>query len=104
MKKRQIMLTSSIAVALFLGSFSSVASANYDLSSPGIYLQAPDVSVVGAEQGGVGVSAGDFREDLGIDPTFSVSLVQQGFNSSQIQKIFTSASLKKDYNKMPLGE
>jgi hypothetical protein len=104
MKKRQIVLTSSIAVALFLGSYSSVASANYDLSSPSIYLQAPDVSVIGAEQEDVGVSAGDFREDLGIDPTFSVSLASQGFSPSQIQKIFTSASLKRDYNKMPLGE
>jgi hypothetical protein len=76
MKKRRIMATGSIAVALFLSSYSSTGAAK----------------------------AGDFREELGIDPTFSVSLTEQGFSPSQIQKIFTSASLKKDYSRLPLSE
>lgn len=54
--------------------------------------------------GSFGVSSRDFREDLDIDPTFGVSLTQQGFSPSQIQKIFTSASSKKNYNKLPLSE
>jgi hypothetical protein len=104
MKKRKIMVTSSIAVALFLGSYSSTFAANYDLSRPDIYLQTQDISSVDVERENIGVSAKDFREDLGIDPTFVISLVEQGFSSSQIQKIFTSASLKRDYNKILLGE
>lgn len=72
MKKRKIIVTSSIAVALFIGS--------------------------------LGVSSKDFREDLGIDPTFTESLVSQGFSPSQIQKIFASASPRNDYDKMPLSE
>lgn len=68
------MATSSVAIALFLSSYT------------------------------LGQSARDYREDLGIDPTFSISLVGQGFSPAQIQKIFTSASLKKDYNKLPLSE
>jgi hypothetical protein len=52
----------------------------------------------------VGVSARNFREELGMDPTFTASLVDQGFGPSQIQKIFTSASLKNDYGKMPLSD
>ena len=54
--------------------------------------------------GSYAVSAGDFREELGVDPVLTRSLVQQGFNPSQIQKIFTGAPLKKNYNKPPLDE
>jgi hypothetical protein len=104
MKKRKIMATGSIAVALFLSSYSSSSAARYSFSKPRIFAQEQSVLVSDTEQEYLGVPAGDFREDLGIDPTFGDSLVQQGFSPSQIQKIFTSASLKVDYGKMPLSE
>ncbi len=99
-----MMATGSIAVALFLSSYGGVYAANYPLPKPKTYLQ--DLSFASKEMGeeSVGVSAVDFREELGMDPTFSNDLIEQGFNPSQIQKIFTSATLKKDYDKMPLSE
>ena len=68
------------------------------------YIPTQNVTILESETNDLGVSAGDYREDLGIDPTFGDSLVQQGFNPAQIQKIFTSASLKNDYSKLPLSE
>lgn len=76
MKKRRIIVTGSIAVALFLGSYSGTMAAN----------------------------ARDFKEELRIDPTFNVSLAQQGFSPSQIQKILTSTSPRKGYSRKPLDE
>ena len=103
MKKRKIMATSSIAIALFLSSYASSQAANYTLLRPRIE-EAQSVSVPEVVTNDLSVPAGDFREELGIDPLFSESLVEQGFSPAQIQKIFTSASLKDDYEKLPLGE
>lgn len=104
MKKRNIIATSSIAVALFLSSYAVGHAASYSFLKPRIYLEAQSVSVPEIAIDNLGISARDSREELGIDPAFMDSLVDQGFSPSQIQKIFTSASLKKDYNKLPLGE
>lgn len=98
------MATSSIAVALFLSSYATSQAANYTLIKPRLYAQSENVSYVEVEPEGVSVSAADYKEDLGIDPTFTESLVTQGFSPAQIQNIFASASLKLDYNKMPLSE
>lgn len=98
------MATGSIAVALFLSSYGGATAADYSLLRPRIFSQTQNVSIVEPESENIGVNAGDFREELGIDPTFSYSLADQGFSPAQIQKIFTSASLKKDYDKMPLDE
>lgn len=102
--KKRIIATSSIAVALFLSSFISSQAAAYSFPRPRVYSDTQNVEVSDAEPDYAGVSAGDFREELGIDPVFLDSLVRQGFNSSQIQKIFTSAPIKKDHNKLPLSE
>ena len=107
MKKRNIVATSSIAVALFLSSYATTQAATYVFprSKPGIYSEVSDSSFIEPEQTeDIGVIAGDSREELRIDPTFTYSLISQGFNPAQIQKIFSSASLKKDYDKLPLGE
>ena len=104
MKKRNIMATSSIAVALFLSSYSSTQAANFVFSKPRTYSLTQSSSQVEVESEYAGVSAADFREELGMDPTFTQSLVDQGFSSAQIQKIFASASLKNDFEKIPLSE
>lgn len=98
------MATSSIAIALFLSSYSSSQAANYTFLKPRIYSEVQNVTAQEIEVYDLGVSAKDLREDLGVDPTFGDSLIEQGFNPSQIQKIFTSALLKNDYEKMPLSE
>ena len=98
------MLTSTIALALFLSSYSSTLASNYKFSETGLYAQAEDSADIDLEQVGLGVSAMDFREDLGKDPTFSDSLVRQGFSPAQIQKIFTTAEKKNNYEKLPLSE
>ena len=104
MKKRNIIATSSIAVALFLSSYSSTQAANYSFLKPRIYLEAQSIAVPEIATDNLGIAAGDSREELGLDPAFTDSLVAQGFSPAQIQKIFTSASLKKDYSRLPLGE
>lgn len=104
MKKRNIVATSSIAVALFLGSYGSIQAANNAFYRPRLYSQTQGAPSTEIEGHGFGVSASDFKEDLGLDPTFTQSLIEQGFNPSQIQKIFASASLKNDYEKLPLEE
>jgi hypothetical protein len=104
MKKRKIIATSSIAVALFLSSYASGQAADYSFLKPNTYLEAQSAANPEVGTDNLGISARDYREELGVDPTFMNSLVDQGFNPSQIQKIFTSASLKTDYNKLPLSE
>ncbi len=87
------MATSSIAVALFLSSYSSSQAANYSFLRPKLYSYTQNITVPEYDFDDLGINAGSSREELGIDPTFQDSLVKQGFNSSQIQKIFTTASL-----------
>lgn len=104
MKKRNIMATSSIAVALFLSSYATSQAASYPLIRPRIYAETQNLTVLEPESEDLAIQAGDFREELGLDPTFGDSLVKQGFSPSQIQNIFTSASLKNDYDRLPLEE
>jgi hypothetical protein len=104
MKKRNLVVTSSIAVALFLSSYGTSQAAKYTLSRSRLYEETRSLSVPEQIRDYLSVDARDYREDLGIDPTFEDSLIEQGFNRSQIQKIFTTASLKRDFEKMPLSE
>ena len=98
------MVTSSIAVALFISSYSTSQAASYAFLKPRMSVYDQNIVIPEVESDDLSVSATDFREDLGLDPSFESALVEQGFNPSQIQKIFTSASIKNDYGKQPLGE